>query len=139
MKYLVCHDPGTKKFWVVLFLTTEHSLIFPFLTSQLPYVSIDFDRWEVWSSSEEDEEDEGTRAAPATPSNSRRESEDKEESKRVLLPEMLVSESSNSEDEESFPSDVDCFNFNWRSDKLASFALLANSGKPLKMQRKKTW
>lgn len=79
---------------------------------RLPYVSIDFDRWEVWSSSDEDEEGEGAREAPANPINSRRQSEDTEEGKQVFVPEMLVSNSSDSDGEESVSSDVDCFNFN---------------------------
>ena len=81
-------------------------------SSQLPYVSIDFDRWEVWSSSEEDEGDDDANAevAPTNPENSRQTSEDNEGSKQVLLPEMLVSDSSESGDE-SIPSDVDCLKF----------------------------
>ena len=65
----------------------------------------------MWSSSEEDEEDEGARAAPTYPNSSRRESEDETENKHVLLPEMLVTDSSESDDGESFASDVDTFNF----------------------------
>ena len=83
----------------------------PFFVPQLPYVSIDFDRWEVWSSSEEDEEDDGARAAPTNPNSSRRESGDGTENKQVLLPEMLVTDSSESDEGESFASDVDTFNF----------------------------
>ena len=78
---------------------------------QLPYVSIDFDRWEVWSSSEEDDTNAGARAVPTNVRSSNRESEDKEESKQVLLPEMLVSESSDSDGEDSYSSGVDCFDF----------------------------
>ena len=82
-----------------------------FFAPQLPYVSIDFDRWEVWSSSEEDEGDDDTnaQAAPTNPNNSRRDSEDRGVSKQVLLPEMLVSDSGS--DEESVASDIDCFDF----------------------------
>ncbi|KAJ7374526.1 Tdrd12p [Desmophyllum pertusum] len=83
---------------------------------KLPYVSIDFDRWEVWSSSEEDEGEGADNApnaqaaaAPTNPNNSRRSSEDKGERRQVLLPEMIVSGSES--DEESMASDVDCFNF----------------------------
>lgn len=79
-------------------------------------MSIDFDRWEVWSSSEEDEGEGADNApnaqaaaAPTNPNNSRRSSEDKGKSKQVLLPEMIVSGSES--DEESMASDVDCFNF----------------------------
>lgn len=78
-------------------------------------MSIDFDRWEVWSSSEEDEGEgadnapNAQAAAPTNPNNSRRSSEDKGKSKQVLLPEMIVSGSES--DEESMASDVDCFNF----------------------------
>ena len=77
----------------------------------MPYVSIDFDRWEVWSSSEEDEGDDNTnvRAEPTNPSNSRRDSDDRGQSKQVLLPEMLVSDSDS--DEESVASDIDCIDF----------------------------
>lgn len=82
-----------------------------FFAPQLPYVSIDFDRWEVWSSSEEDEgdDDANARAVPTNPNNSRRDSEDRGKSKQVLLPEMLVSGSES--DEESVASDIDCFDF----------------------------
>lgn len=83
-------------------------------------MSIDFDRWEVWSSSEEDEGEgadnapNAQAAAPTNPNNSRRSSEDKGKSKQVLLPEMIVSGSES--DEESMASDVDCFNFHhWRN------------------------
>lgn len=78
---------------------------------KLPYVSIDFDRWEVWSSSEEDDTNAGARAVPTIVRSFNRESEDKEESKQVLLPEMLVSESSDSDGEDSYSSGVDCFDF----------------------------
>lgn len=78
----------------------------------MPYVSIDFDRWEVWSSSEEDEEDEDTRAAPTNLNSTRQDSDDNGETKQVLLPEMIVSDSSDSDDEASYSSGVDCFNFN---------------------------
>jgi len=78
---------------------------------KLPYVSIDFDRWEVWSSSEEDEGDDNTnaRVEPANPSNSRRDSDDRGRSKQVFLPEMLVSDSNS--DEESVASDIDYLDF----------------------------
>ncbi|KAL9974650.1 hypothetical protein ACROYT_G011711 [Oculina patagonica] len=78
---------------------------------KLPYVSIDFDRWEVWSSSEEDEgdDDANAQAAPTNPNNSRRDSEDRGKSKQVFLPEMLVSDSES--DEQSVASDIDCFDF----------------------------
>lgn len=77
----------------------------------MPYVSIDFDRWEVWSSSEEDEGDDNTNALaePKNPSNSRRDSDDRGQTKQVLLPEMLVSDSDS--DEESVASDIDCIDF----------------------------
>ena len=85
----------------------------------MPYVSIDFDRWEVWSSSEEDEGDENANArtnasnsrgdSATSPSNSRRDSDDRGQSKQVLLPEMLVSDSDS--DEESVASDIDCLDF----------------------------
>lgn len=88
----------------------------------MPYVSIDFDRWEVWSSSEEDEGDDNTdppvertnpsnaqRDSVTNPSSSRRESDDKGQKKQVLLPEMLVSDSDS--DEESMASDIDCLDF----------------------------
>ena len=77
----------------------------------MPYVSIDFDRWEVWSSSEEDEGDDNANAEAAStiPNNSRRDSEDRGKSKQVLLPEMLVSDSES--DGESMASDVDVFEF----------------------------
>ena len=80
---------------------------------QLPYVSIDFDRWEVWSSSEEDEaeDDANFRAAPTNPDNSHYTSEDSREGRKlVLLPEMLVS-GSESDTDETLPSDVDCLKF----------------------------
>jgi len=81
------------------------------IAPQLPYVSIDFDRWEVWSSSEEDEGDDNTnaRVEPANPSNSRRDSDDRGRSKQVFLPEMLVSDSNS--DEESVASDIDYLDF----------------------------
>ena len=77
----------------------------------MPYVSIDFDRWEVWSSSEEDEGDNNTNppVERTNPSSSRRESHDRGQSKQVLLPEMLVSDSNS--DEESVASDIDCLDF----------------------------
>ena len=88
----------------------------------MPYVSIDFDRWEVWSSCEEDEGDDSTdplvertnpsnfqRDSVTNPSSSRRESDDRGMSKQVLLPEMLVSDSDS--DEESVASDIDCLDF----------------------------
>ena len=77
----------------------------------MPYVSIDFDRWEVWSSSEEDEGDDNTNppVERTNPSSSRRESDDRGQSKQVLLPEMLVSDSNS--DEESVASDIDCLDF----------------------------
>ena len=78
----------------------------------MPYVSVDFDRWEVWSSSDEDEEAEGARQAPTNLNNTRRQPKDKEENKQVFLPEMLDSDSSlDSDEEERIPSDVDCLNF----------------------------
>ena len=80
---------------------------------QLPYVSIDFDRWEVWSSSEEDEaeDDVNFRAASTNPGNSHHTSEDSREGRKlVLLPEMLVS-GSESDTDETLPSDVDCLKF----------------------------
>ena len=80
---------------------------------QLPYVSIDFDRWEVWSSSEEDEaeDDANFRAAPTNLDNSHHTSEDSREGRKlVLLPEMLVS-GSESDTDETLPSDVDCLKF----------------------------
>ena len=80
---------------------------------QLPYVSIDFDRWEVWSSSEEDEaeDDANFQAAPTNPDNSHHTSEDSREGRKlVLLPEMLVS-GSESDTDETLPSDVDCLKF----------------------------
>ena len=80
---------------------------------QLPYVSIDFDRWEVWSSSEEDEteDDVNFRAAPTNPENFHHTSEDSKEGRKlVLLPEMLVS-GSESDTDETLPSDVDCLKF----------------------------
>ena len=80
---------------------------------QLPYVSIDFDRWEVWSSSEEDEaeDDANFRAAPTNPDHSHHTSEDSREGRKlVLLPEMLVS-GSESDTDETLPSDVDCLKF----------------------------
>ena len=88
----------------------------------MPYVSIDFDRWEVWSSSEEDEGDDNTdppvertnpsyaqRDSVTNLSSSRRESDDRGQKKQVLLPEMLVSDSDS--DEESMASDIDCLDF----------------------------
>ncbi|CAH3031963.1 unnamed protein product, partial [Pocillopora meandrina] len=73
---------------------------------KLPYVSIDFDRWEVWSSSEED-----FRAAPTNPDHSHHTSEDSREGRKLLLlPEMLVS-GSESDTDETLPSDVDCLKF----------------------------
>ena len=74
-------------------------------------MSIDFDRWEVWSSSEEDEGDDNTNppVEHTNPSSSRRESDDRGQSKQVLLPEMLVSDSNS--DEESVASDIDCLDF----------------------------
>ena len=77
----------------------------------MPYVSIDFDRWEVWSSSEEDEGDDNTNppAERTNPSSTRRESDHRGQSKQVLLPEMLVSDSNS--DEESVASDIDCLDF----------------------------
>ena len=62
-------------------------------------MSIDFDRWEVWSSSEEDEGDDNTNppVERTNPSSSRRESGDRGQSKQVLLPEMLVSDSNSDE------------------------------------------
>ena len=74
-------------------------------------MSIDFDRWEVWSSSEEDEGDDNTnaRAEPTNPSNSRQDSDDGGRNKQVLLPEMLVSDSDS--DEESVASDIDYLDF----------------------------
>ena len=102
-------------------LLVLHHLCFV-IAPQLPYVSIDFDRWEVWSSSEEDEGDDNTnaRAEPTNPSNSqrdsatnpsnsRRDSDDKGRSKQVFLPEMLVSDSDS--DEESVASDIDYLDF----------------------------
>ena len=80
---------------------------------QLPYVSIDFDRWEVWSSSEEDEteDDVNFQAAPTNPENPHHTSEDSREGRKlVLLPEMLVS-ASESDTDETLPSDVDCLKF----------------------------
>ena len=80
---------------------------------QLPYVSIDFDRWEVWSSSEEDEaeDDANFRAAPTNSDHSHHTSEDSREGRKLLLlPEMLVS-GSESDTDETLPSDVDCLKF----------------------------
>ena len=80
---------------------------------QLPYVSIDFDRWEVWSSSEEGEaeDDANFRAAPTNPDHSHHTSEDSREGRKLLLlPEMLVS-GSESDADETLPSDVDCLKF----------------------------
>lgn len=80
---------------------------------QLPYVSIDFDRWEVWSSSEEDEAegDANFQAAQTNPDNSHHTSEESREGRKlVLLPEMLVS-GSESDTDETLPSDVDCLKF----------------------------
>lgn len=78
---------------------------------KLPYVSIDFDRWEVWSSSEEDDENDGTRASPTNFRSLRKEPVGIEESKQVLLPEMLESQSSDYDSEGSYSSGVDCFDF----------------------------
>lgn len=84
--------------------------VFSCIVSQLPYVSIDFDRWEVWSSSEEDDENDGTRARPTNRS-FRKKPVGNEESKQVLLPEMLESESSDYDSEGSYSTGVDCLDF----------------------------
>ena len=70
-------------------------------SSQLPYVSIDFDRWEVWSSSSEDEADDDAnlRAVPTNPNNFHHTSGDNEGRKVILLPEMLVSDMESNSDE----------------------------------------
>lgn len=85
--------------------------LFSCIVSQLPYVSIDFDRWEVWSSSEDDDENDGTRASPTNFRRLRKEPVGIEESKQVLLPEMLESQSSDYDSEGSYSSGVDCFDF----------------------------
>lgn len=79
---------------------------------KLPYVSVDFDRWEVWSSSEEDEADDDANlpTVPTNPNNSHHTSGDNEGRKVILLPEMLVSDSESNSDE-TLPSDVDCLEF----------------------------
>lgn len=79
---------------------------------KLPYVSIDFDRWVVWSSSEEDEADDDADlpTVPTNPNNSHHTSGDNEGRKVILLPEMLVSDSESNSDE-TLPSDVDCLEF----------------------------
>ena len=85
--------------------------MFSCIVSQIPYVSIDFDRWEVWSSSEEDDGNDGTRASPTNFRSLRKEPVGIEESKQVLLPEMLESQSSDYDSEGSYSSGVDCFDF----------------------------
>lgn len=85
--------------------------MFSCIASQSPYVSIDFDRWEVWSSSEEDDENDGIQARPTNFRSFGRKPEGNEESKQVLLPEMLESESSDYDSEDSYSTGVDCFDF----------------------------
>ena len=81
----------------------------------MPYVSIDFDRWEVWSSSE-DEDDEVKKKKEQKDRMykeliiNREKRQSTRKKNRVILPEMDVSDSGSNDD--SYDSDFnEFFNF----------------------------